>query len=70
VDASAKVEADINVSVCVVNGTVVGDIIGHQRVEVTQGAIVRGNIATRTLSIKPGAVFQGDCRMLKDAESN
>src|SRR5436190_13330209 len=67
VDTSAKVEADINVGVCVVNGTVVGDIIGHERVEVTPGAIVRGNIATRTLSIKPGAVFQGDCRMLRDA---
>jgi len=68
VDTSAKVEADINVGVCVVSGTVVGDIIGHERVEVTPGAIVKGNIATRTLSIKPGAVFQGDCRMLKDNE--
>ena len=68
VDPSAKVEAAIDVAVCVVNGTVVGDIVGHQRVEVTPGAIVRGNIATRTLSIKPGAVFQGDCRMLKDNE--
>ena len=66
VDASARVEADINVGICVVNGTVVGDIIGHERVEVAQGAVVKGNIATRTLSIKPGAVFQGDCRMLRD----
>lgn len=69
VDASARVEADINVGVCVVNGTVVGDITGHERVEVAQGAIVKGNIATRTLSIKPGAVFQGDCRMLRDVEN-
>ena len=69
VDASARVEADINVGVCVVNGTVVGDIIGHERVEVTPGAVVKGNIATRTLSIKPGALFQGDCRMLRDAEN-
>ena len=66
VDPSAKVEADINVGVCIVNGMVVGDIVGHERVEVTPGAIVSGNIATRTLSIKPGAVFQGDCRMLRD----
>jgi cytoskeletal protein CcmA (bactofilin family) len=69
VDQSARVEAEIDVAVCVVNGTVVGDIVGHQRVEVTPGAIVRGNIATRTLSIKPGALFQGDCRMLKDQHS-
>ena len=49
-----------------VSGIVIGDITGHERVEVGSGAVVKGNIATRTLSIKPGAVFQGDCRMLKD----
>jgi len=69
VDTSAKVEADINVGVCVVSGMVVGDIVGHERVEVAPGAIVKGNIATRALSIKPGAIFQGDCRMLKDNET-
>lgn len=66
VDTSAKVEAKINVGVCVVSGMVVGDIVGHERVEVAPGATVIGDIATRSLSIKPGAVFQGDCRMLKD----
>lgn len=66
VDTSAKVEAAIEVRICVVSGMVVGDITGHERVEVGSGAVVKGNIATRTLSIKPGAVFQGDCRMLKD----
>lgn len=65
VDTSARVEADINVGVCVVSGTVVGDIVGHERVEVAPGATVIGDIATPALSIKPGAVFQGDCRMLK-----
>ncbi|HYX28850.1 MAG TPA: polymer-forming cytoskeletal protein [Pyrinomonadaceae bacterium] len=69
VDASALVEADISVGTCIVSGTVVGHITGHDRVEVTQGATVKGNIATRSLSIKPGAVFQGDCRMLRDSES-
>lgn len=66
IDTSAKVEAAIDVRICVVSGMVVGDITGHERVEVGSGAVVKGNIATRTLSIKPGAVFQGDCRMLKD----
>lgn len=66
IDASAKVESDIDVRICVVSGVVIGDITGHERVEVGSGAVVKGNIATRTLSIKPGAVFHGDCRMLKD----
>gem|GEM_PF-614493 len=65
VDGSAKVEAEINVGVCVISGIVVGDVVGHQRVEVGSGAKVTGNISTPALSIKPGAVFQGDCRMLK-----
>jgi cytoskeletal protein CcmA (bactofilin family) len=66
VDGSAKVEAQIDVGVCVISGTVVGDVVGHERVEVGSGAVVTGNISTPLLSIKTGAVFQGDCRMLKE----
>jgi cytoskeletal protein CcmA (bactofilin family) len=66
VDGSAKVEAQIDVGVCVISGMVVGDVVGHERVEVGSGAMVTGNISTPVLSIKPGAVFQGDCRMLKE----
>ena len=66
VDGSAKVEAEIDVAVCVISGIVIGDVVGHERVEVGSGAVVKGNISTPKLSIKPGAVFQGDCRMLKD----
>jgi cytoskeletal protein CcmA (bactofilin family) len=70
VDGSARVEAEINVSVCVISGIVVGDVIGHERVEVGSGAEVTGNISTPVLSIKSGAVFQGDCRMLKQEHSD
>jgi cytoskeletal protein CcmA (bactofilin family) len=68
VDGSAKVEAQIDVGVCVISGTVVGNVVGHERVEVGSGAVVTGNISTPVLSIKPGAVFQGDCRMLKESD--
>lgn len=66
VDASARVDARVDVAVAVISGTVNGDVIGHERVEVGPGARVNGNISTRSLCIKPGAVFQGDCRILKD----
>jgi cytoskeletal protein CcmA (bactofilin family) len=66
IDASARVDACVDVAVAVISGTVNGDVIGHERVEVGPGARVNGNISTRSLSIKPGAVFQGDCRILKD----
>ena len=65
VDASARVDACIDVAVATISGTVNGDVIGRERVEVGPGAIIRGNISTRSLSLKPGAVFDGDCRMLK-----
>jgi cytoskeletal protein CcmA (bactofilin family) len=69
IDASARVDSCIDVAVAMISGTVNGDVIGHQRVEVGRGAIVNGNISTRSLCIKPGAVFQGDCQILKDEHS-
>lgn len=66
VDPSARVDADIDVGVAVIGGIVNGDIIAHERVELGPAAIINGNIATRALTMKPGAVFQGDCRMLKN----
>jgi cytoskeletal protein CcmA (bactofilin family) len=66
VDLSARVDADIEVGIAVISGIVNGDVIAHERVELGRAAIINGNISTRSLTMKPGAVFQGDCRMLKN----
>jgi cytoskeletal protein CcmA (bactofilin family) len=66
VDPSALVDGDIEVGVVVVSGIVNGDVIGHERVELGPAAVINGNISTQSLTMKPGAVFQGDCRMLKN----
>ena len=66
VDPSALVDGDIDVGVVVVSGVVNGDVIGRERVELGPASVINGNISTRALTMKPGAVFQGDCRMLKD----
>jgi cytoskeletal protein CcmA (bactofilin family) len=65
VDGSATVDASIDVAVAVIGGTVNGDVTGHERVELGPGAVINGNISTRSIAMKPGAVFHGDCRMLK-----
>ncbi len=65
VDASARVDAHIDVKVCVISGVVNGDVMAHERVELGPEAIINGNIATRSITMKPGAVFHGDCRMLQ-----
>ncbi len=69
VDGSALVDGDIEVGAVVISGTVNGDVIAQERVELGAAAVVNGNISTRMLTMKPGAIFQGDCRMLKDESS-
>ena len=66
VDCSARVDASIDVAVAIVSGTVNGDVVAHERVELGPEAVITGNISTRSISMKPGAVFHGDCRMLKN----
>jgi cytoskeletal protein CcmA (bactofilin family) len=68
VDPSARIDAFIDVAVAVVYGTVYGDVVGRERVELGPEAVIHGNICTARLSMKPGATFQGDCRMPKLAE--
>lgn len=62
---SAQADAQIDVGVAIINGTVNGEIVARERVELGLGAVINGSISTPKLSIKPGATFQGDCRMLK-----
>jgi cytoskeletal protein CcmA (bactofilin family) len=67
VDIGARVDARIDVAVAVIGGTVNGDIIARDRVEIGPVARVRGNIWTKSLTIKDGAIFEGVCRMIQDA---
>ena len=67
VDDAAKVDAQIEVGVAIISGEVNGDVFARERVELGHGAVINGNISTPLLSIKPGATFHGDCRMLKTA---
>jgi cytoskeletal protein CcmA (bactofilin family) len=68
VDGSALVDGDIEVGAVVISGKVNGDVIAHERVELGAAAVINGNISTRILTMKPGAIFQGDCRMLKNED--
>lgn len=68
VDAAATVDALIDVAVAVINGLVNGDVIARERVELGPSAVINGNISTPSLSMKPGATFQGDCRMVSRDE--
>jgi cytoskeletal protein CcmA (bactofilin family) len=64
VDVAARVDANIEVAVAVINGIINGDIVAHQKVEIGPGAKIYGNIWTRSIAIKDGAVFEGLCTMI------
>jgi cytoskeletal protein CcmA (bactofilin family) len=64
IDNSATVEANVEVGVMIVSGTVRGHIVAHQRVELGPSAKIYGNIWTRSISIRDGAVFDGICTMI------
>ena len=66
VDETARVDANIEVAVAVINGIINGDIVAHQKVEIGPGAKIYGNIWTRSIAIKDGAEFEGVCTMIED----
>ena len=65
VGANGKVDANIEVAIAVVHGTVNGDIIATQRLELGRAARLNGNIQTPSLVIEQGALFEGSCKMIK-----
>jgi cytoskeletal protein CcmA (bactofilin family) len=65
VGANGKVDANIEVAVAMIHGTVNGDIIASQRLELGRAAKLTGNIQTASLMIEPGALFEGSCKMIK-----
>ena len=69
VDSSARVDAQIDVAVAVIGGTVYGDIVARQRIELGPCAKIYGNIWTRSLAVKDGAFFDGVCTMIEEPVS-
>ncbi len=65
VGANGKVDANIEVAVAVIHGTINGDIIATQRLELGRAAKVNGNIQTPSLIIEQGALFEGSCKMVQ-----
>ena len=66
VDAEASVNATIDVAVAVIGGTITGDIVARERVELGPSSRIYGNIWTRSIVIKDGAIFEGVCHMIDD----
>ena len=59
-----RIEADINVGIAIINGWVTGNISANEQVILESEARVTGHIYTPSLSVRLGAVFDGDCLLI------
>jgi cytoskeletal protein CcmA (bactofilin family) len=66
---NGQVDADIAVAVATIHGTVNGNILASQRLELGRAAKVKGDIETPSLVIEQGATFEGSCRMVQLREA-
>ena len=65
IGTTGQVDANITVAAAVVHGTVNGDIVATERIELGRTAKVVGNIQTPSISIEQGAIFEGNCSMVR-----
>jgi cytoskeletal protein CcmA (bactofilin family) len=68
VSTNGRVDANVEVAVAQIFGTVNGDITATKRIEMGRVAKVTGNIQTPALVIENGAIFEGSCRMVQIKE--
>jgi cytoskeletal protein CcmA (bactofilin family) len=64
---TGQIEAEIDVGVCVVHGTVNGNINARVKIEVHKSGKVVGDLITPALAIEEGSLFNGSITMNKDA---
>ncbi len=65
VGTGGQVDANITVAAAIIHGIVKGDVVATERVELGRTAKLVGNIQTPSLSIEQGAIFEGNCNMIR-----
>ena len=69
VGTQGQVDANISVSVAMINGLVNGDIIASEKIQLGRTARVIGNIQAPRLVLEDGAILEGGCSMVQARES-
>ena len=64
---TAQVKAEIQAKTVVIEGEVHGDLEATGSIEIHAPARVYGNLATPSLEIEKGSVFEGNCQMKAEA---
>lgn len=66
IEQTGDIQADIDVGVCVIRGTVRGNINCKSRAEIYKTGRVEGDIKSPVLLVEEGAVLSGSINMSKD----
>jgi len=66
---TAEVAADIEAGIVILEGSVRGNIIARDRIEMMTTGKLHGNLNTAKLQIADGVVFEGNCRMIKERQA-
>ena len=69
IGSTGRVDANIQVAAATVNGTINGDVVATERLELGRTARVVGNIQTPRLLMEDGAILEGGCSMVKARET-
>jgi cytoskeletal protein CcmA (bactofilin family) len=69
IGSTGRVDANITVAAATINGTVNGDIIATEKIELGRTARIAGNIQTPRMTMDEGALVEGGISMVKARET-
>ena len=67
IEEGARINARVDVGVCVISGILDGNVNAKSRVEIRRNSRVRGDVTTPVLLMEEGALLNGAVGMGKDA---
>lgn len=69
VESGAEIDADVQANGATISGKVEGSVTVSDKLDITETAVIEGDIRCSTLVVAPGAVIQGNIQMDKNSES-
>src|SRR6478672_1237898 len=69
IGTNGQVDANVSVAAAMINGTVNGDVVASEKLQLGRTARVLGNIQSPRLIIEEGAILEGSCSMIRARET-
>jgi cytoskeletal protein CcmA (bactofilin family) len=63
VGETGRIEGELHVGITIIQGEVVGNVYGKERVELHHPGRMIGNITAPVVIMDEGAIFEGNCKM-------